>query len=72
MQAVFLLLSFLRRGGVVILKQGGSVMLNLPALDFSSLCPKLPAFILYFYPNYHFCLQSSLRPRLTTHLTDQA
>ena len=44
MQAAFLFLSFLRRGGVVILKQGGSVMLNLPTLAFySSLFPKLPA-----------------------------
>ena len=34
MQAVFL--SFLRRGGVVILKQRGGAMLNLPTLAFYS------------------------------------
>lgn len=56
MQAAFLLLSF-GEGRVVILRQGGSAMLNLPTLAFySSLSlSSMPAFILYFYPNHHFC-----------------
>ena len=60
------------RERVVILKQGGSVMLNLPHACFLLLAFSLSsplAFILYFYPNHHFtpnhrtCLGSPPTPQ---------